>query len=339
MIYRVRLLFVLIVTVFISIALSSCSGARSIAGVDECFIISKHYGIEEKIYEINLANCEALTNLSDEPAYTVNYRLEVVGDDNATAFIGVGGPRLEVAVFDNRGKKMSVLPAGYEVRWFVEEEGWGFVEASRTSIIDPVGATVWADAMQITDNPVRITAQLYGLGASEAGHSAPIDGAFVFFEVSVEYLYFQKYRFLTPYGQHSIMMFMVGYGYVFGNTDPRVWNSSEWYSYPITLDHNGRMMVHTDGSQLYSIGEEAHIIREITENLWEDFRIQAFVYGGDITLVSPRGILSQIPELHEDNFHFDISASPDFDIQYILYHEISYSSLLHMLGLSESMTQ
>ena len=127
-------------------------------------------------------------------------------------------------------------------------------------------------------------------------------------------------------------MFHVGPFYEFGNTYPATGRGSEWYSYPITFSSTGRMIINTYGSLLYSIGEQDHIIKEITGDLWDKFGIQAFVYGGDITLVSQRGILSQIVELYEDNFYFGLIEDSGFELQYILYQEIPESNLLRLLG-------
>ncbi|MCL2358003.1 MAG: hypothetical protein FWC70_12765 [Defluviitaleaceae bacterium] len=63
--------------------------------------------------------------------------------------------------------------------------------------------------------------------------------------------------------------------------------------------------------------------------------MQIFEYGGDVTLISPCGALSQMPELVNDNFHFPLwlSDPPDYEheVQYILYHELPYSSLWSLL--------
>jgi len=74
---------------------------------------------------------------------------------------------------------------------------------------------------------------------------------------------------------------------------------------------------------------------ELTTTQWDELGIQIFEYGGDVTLISLCGVLSQMPELVNDNFHFTLyvldSPSHEHEVQYILYHELPYSSLWSLL--------
>ena len=72
-------------------------------------------------------------------------------------------------------------------------------------------------------------------------------------------------------------------------------------------------------------------VREEAYNLWDMLGIQIFVFGGDVTLLSKVGILSQMPELQEDNLYFDLTTSGDFELQYIMYHEQPDSRLWQLL--------
>ena len=404
MFYKVKLLFAIMLAIFTSMILSSCSGVDSAADVYESFTDYSY---------------KTTPIFSVEPTYATTYRLEVVENYNVTVFIGTT-ELLEVTVFDGRGSKMDVLPAGYEMRWSVEEKGQAYVEVFLTSTVGPVGTAAWVGAIQSTDSSFLITAQLYGLGDSDFGHIIPIDGAFAFFEVSAEYLYHKKIIFhINIEGNNSYTIRFLGWHG--STTDPKTHGSSESGGYIITFSPERRITIrggtyhilekHFNGhrnedpglsvtvfpgdeiwvsgppellndlpefledtfrrsfavrnhltgfgmqvieydeketsalwnwivandipieihdNELYQIS-----IQEITGSLWDDFRIQAFVYGGDITLVSQRGILSQMSELYEDSFYFGFNLdnrNPGFEIQYILYHEIPYSSLLRALG-------
>jgi hypothetical protein len=66
---------------------------------------------------------------------------------------------------------------------------------------------------------------------------------------------------------------------------------------------------------------------EITNNLWELWGIQAFEYGGDVTFISRRGVLSQIPEFNEDEYYFNLETTDKFELLYIMHHEREDSSL------------
>jgi len=87
-------------------------------------------------------------------------------------------------------------------------------------------------------------------------------------------------------------------------------------------------------------------VTDITADQWDDWRIQVFRFGGDITLLGGRGTLTQIPEFHEDEFYFLLrtdealvledgtpTASREFELQYIMRHEISGSALCRLLGI------
>jgi len=73
-------------------------------------------------------------------------------------------------------------------------------------------------------------------------------------------------------------------------------------------------------------------VRETTGDLWSHWGIQAFEWGGDTTLVSRRGVLSQIPELHDDILYFQLVTQGDFEVQYIMFHEREGSKLWQILG-------
>jgi len=77
--------------------------------------------------------------------------------------------------------------------------------------------------------------------------------------------------------------------------------------------------------------EPQTLIREETHGLWDLLRVQVFTFGGDVLLISRIEILSQLPELSEDNLNFDLEISGDFELQYILYHELPESTLWKML--------
>ncbi|MCL2358058.1 MAG: hypothetical protein FWC70_13050 [Defluviitaleaceae bacterium] len=73
-------------------------------------------------------------------------------------------------------------------------------------------------------------------------------------------------------------------------------------------------------------------VAETTGDLWSEWSIQSFEWGGDTTLVSRRGILSQIPELHDDILYFQLVTQGDFEMQYIMFHEREGSKLWQILG-------
>jgi hypothetical protein len=78
-------------------------------------------------------------------------------------------------------------------------------------------------------------------------------------------------------------------------------------------------------------------LRELTTTQWDEWGIQIFELSGDMQLISMPGVLSEIPELQEDNFLFRLYVDMEVaqrEIQYILYHEREESELLHLLGVT-----
>jgi len=105
---------------------------------------------------------------------------------------------------------------------------------------------------------------------------------------------------------------------------------------------NGRIVLNNDGSLRGGTPRcpprpypRRIQINELTTTQWDELGVQIFEYGGDVTLISLCGVLSQIPELADDSFHFplDVLDSPfhEHEVQYILYHELPYSSLWSLL--------
>jgi len=73
------------------------------------------------------------------------------------------------------------------------------------------------------------------------------------------------------------------------------------------------------------------IFQDISGSLWNTHGIQIFLYAGDATIMSRRGILSQIPELQEDNLYFDLYIGGGFEMQYIMLHEQPESKLWQLM--------
>ena len=73
------------------------------------------------------------------------------------------------------------------------------------------------------------------------------------------------------------------------------------------------------------------IFQDVSGELWYRYGIQIFLYAGDATIISRRGILSQFPELHEDNFYFDLYVGGGFEMQYIMLHEQPESNLWQLM--------
>ena len=69
------------------------------------------------------------------------------------------------------------------------------------------------------------------------------------------------------------------------------------------------------------------IAREITNELWDEWGLQAFTYGGDVLFVGKINSISQIPEFKQDEFYFELEVLDDFEAQYIMYHERATSAL------------
>jgi len=92
-------------------------------------------------------------------------------------------------------------------------------------------------------------------------------------------------------------------------------------NYIITSDIDGRLIIHN----------HRYRVREITNNLWDEISIQAFIYGGDVTLISRTGILSELSDLFEDTIYFNLVVDGDFELLYIMYHEQPSSMLWQFL--------
>jgi len=96
---------------------------------------------------------------------------------------------------------------------------------------------------------------------------------------------------------------------------------------------NGRLIM-TNNPYRWGRGD----LRELTTTQWEDFGIQIFEFGGDITLISKYGILSQMPELLEDSLIHTLNTSIHprdsgivYETQYIQHCELPGSSLWQLL--------
>jgi hypothetical protein len=88
--------------------------------------------------------------------------------------------------------------------------------------------------------------------------------------------------------------------------------------------------------QLYIHNTTPEIILEVpaqdvTNDLWERWGIQAFLYCGDVTFISRRGIISELPEFNENEHYFNLVLSDDFELQYIMHHEREGSGLWQVL--------
>jgi hypothetical protein len=101
---------------------------------------------------------------------------------------------------------------------------------------------------------------------------------------------------------------------------PNAWGRGSDLGYePITEEPDGRLTMRRG------------TVREVTHDLWENRGLQAFEWGGDVTLIGREGALSQIPEYHSDAFYFNLSIFGEFEMQYIMYHEREGSALWHLL--------
>lgn len=98
----------------------------------------------------------------------------------------------------------------------------------------------------------------------------------------------------------------------------------EWLMNP---DNAYRIFVHNPYPEILM----AVPVREITNGMWERWRIQAFILAGDVTLVGRHGTISQIPEFHEDEFYFNLVTDGNFEMQYIMHHEQESSQLWQLL--------
>jgi len=73
------------------------------------------------------------------------------------------------------------------------------------------------------------------------------------------------------------------------------------------------------------------IFQDVSGDLWYTHGIQIFSFAGDATIMSRRGILSQFPELQEDNLYFDLYVGGGFEMQYIMLHEQPESKLWQLM--------
>ncbi|MCL1882516.1 MAG: hypothetical protein FWF81_02010 [Defluviitaleaceae bacterium] len=73
------------------------------------------------------------------------------------------------------------------------------------------------------------------------------------------------------------------------------------------------------------------IFQDISGDLWSRYGIQIFSFAGDVTIISQQGVISQFPELQEDNLYFDLYFSGGFEMQYIMLHEQTESRLWQLL--------
>ena len=98
-----------------------------------------------------------------------------------------------------------------------------------------------------------------------------------------------------------------------------------------------RIILEEDDGQMdygvYGIPEPRRFARELTTKQWDDFGVQIFQFAGDVTLIGLQGTLSQMPELHEDNFTvgFCETQTAGREIVYIYHHELPESKLWKLL--------
>jgi hypothetical protein len=103
---------------------------------------------------------------------------------------------------------------------------------------------------------------------------------------------------------------------------PNIWGrNSDLGYFPITEEPDGRLVVRRGA------------VREITHDLWENWGLQAFEWGGDVTFIGREGALSQIPEHYGDALYFNLSIFGEFEMQYIMYHERENAALWQLLML------
>jgi len=346
------LLVAIVLLALLVLMLSSCSGTvpEPESGVEQSEDtqgVAAYEVIEQVEYVQDVADYEVEHEMppyelpnDGESDLVSQYSLEHVSESDVTVHMFVGSRILEVAIIDVNGNRVNYLPYGYEVRWSLAADDEVYVDFRVN--VGTIGINAWIVGSQITTQPIVVTAQLYSLKDEDVATGLAVENAIAVFDVVVEYRFHPKYHtiIIDASGKFSsfVLFQMIGFGHDFSCTNPNIWGlGSEGHSYPITLTPENRIIIHTEGSPLHNRGASAYVMREITDDLWERHRIQAFVFGGDITLISQYGILSQFSELHEDNFYFELTddgANGDFEIQYILYHEIPYSSLLRLFGLT-----
>jgi len=115
-------------------------------------------------------------------------------------------------------------------------------------------------------------------------------------------------------------------------------NTGSERGFPLQVLPNGRIYV-----KEHNFGAAGSVV-ELTTTQWEEWGVQIFIFGGDITVIGRYGTLTSIPEFHEDDLYFPFifgdSFSPqgsarrlnyEFEIQYIMHHEIVDSALMQLL--------
>jgi len=117
-------------------------------------------------------------------------------------------------------------------------------------------------------------------------------------------------------------------------------STSELWQWLMDAENAGQLFISNPEPKVWPIP-----VREITNNMWSKWGIQAFVYGGDVTLIGGPGTLTEIPEFHEDTFYFPLAtdadlmfedgtsfASFEYEMQYIMHHELPNSRLWQLLS-------
>ena len=156
-------------------------------------------------------------------------------------------------------------------------------------------------------------------------------------KVEPELEFLQKYRFSfdqNPYQDgNGVIIWWID------SMEPATrLNTGSERSFPLQVLPDGRIYVEEHGFGL------AGSVVELTTTQWEEWGIQIFFFGGDITIIGKYGTLTSIPEFHEDDFYFpfifgDSFTSPgsswrlnyEFEMQYIMHHEIADSVLIQLL--------
>jgi hypothetical protein len=113
-------------------------------------------------------------------------------------------------------------------------------------------------------------------------------------------------------------------------------SSSDWGLGMFVVQNDRIILEENDGS----MGRDEHgmptpprFVRELTTTQWDEWGVQIFQYAGDVTLIGKEGTLSQMPELHEDDFRVDFCEEQTIgrEIVYIFYHELPESKLWNRL--------
>ena len=146
------------------------------------------------------------------------------------------------------------------------------------------------------------------------------------------YSYANKFTFYFGYWHDDGLLITNWHSEADTSPARRGWMSSDSY-YPIRALPDARIVMEGHG-------DRPSPVTDITTTQWEDWGIQVFRFAGDITLIGGRGSLTQIPEFNEDDFHFRLDThenysqtSREFELQYIMRHEISDSALCRLLGI------